>query len=439
MTIALYRWNETDENTKKRIMRRSQANIDAVCETIKPIIEDVRDHGDDALRRWALKLEKSEITDIKANAEDFNRAEAALDDNLKLAIKKCVDNVQKFHVEQMRHIDKRWMVEIEAGVHAGEQVSAIDSVGLYVPRGKGAFPSALYMLAVPAVIAGVPNIHVVTPPTPDGNIDDATLYTAKLCGIENVYKCGGSQGIAALAFGTQTVPRVRKVLGPGGPYVAAAKRLLSDIIDPGMPAGPSESIVLADETADPHNTILDVLNECEHGMDAGALLVTHDEKLAAYVQEHMPSVINDLPQPHRDICAHVMGGQKEDSYGGIILTQSLEDSIAFSNEYAPEHLHLKVQNAEDYLDALPHAGEILLGEYTPSSLGNYGIGVNHVLPTGGWAHTYSCTSVWDFLKRTSISKCDRQGFDALKDAVTTMTDYEGFPAHGDVLRKRRLS
>jgi histidinol dehydrogenase len=204
-----------------------------------------------------------------------------------------------------------------------------------------------------------------------------------------------------------------------------------------MPAGPSESIVLADGTADPDNTILDVLNEAEHGTDSGALLVTHDEKLASYVQDNMPKVIKSLPQPHRDICAHVMGGG-EDSYGGIILTGSLDESIAFSNSYAPEHLHLKIKDGEDYLDVLKHAGEILIGEYTPSSLGNYGIGVNHVLPTGGWAHTYSCTSVWDFLKRTSISRCDKRGFESLKDSVIAMTDYEGFPAHGEVLRRRKV-
>lgn len=441
MTIALYKWNETDEAVRQRIMRRAQADIDSVCQIVQPIIDDVRENGDDALRRYALKFEGAEIDSIKATEEEFARAEKALDETLKSAIKTCVANVDKFHVEQMKRVENRWMVEIEPGVWAGEQVSAIDSVGLYVPRGKGAFPSALYMLAVPAMIAGVKTIAVVTPPTANGSIDDATLYTARLCGITDVYKCGGAQGIAALGYGTHSVPQVKKVLGPGSPYVAAAKRILSDIMDPGMPAGPSESIVLADGSADPDNTILDVLNEAEHGMDTGALLVTHDKKLAAYVQEHMPAVIASLPEKHRDICTHVMGGVACDageSYGGIILTESLAESIAFSNEYAPEHLHLKIKDGENYLDDLKHAGEILLGEYTPSSLGNYGIGVNHVLPTGGWAHSYSCTSVWDFLKRTSISRCDKQGFEALKDAVCTMTDYENFPAHGEVLRRRKL-
>ena len=414
-------------------MRRAQANIDDVAVKVMPIIEDVRQNGDAALRRYAEKFDGAKLTHIKATQEEFEAAEKTLDETLKAAIRRCVVNVQKFHNEQMNRVEKSWMISVEPGVWAGEQVSAIESVGLYVPRGKGAFPSALYMLAVPAVIAGVQKIAVVSPPTKEGTTDAATLFTAKLCGVRDVYKCGGAQAIAALAYGTETVPQVKKVLGPGSPYVAAAKRILSDIMDPGMPAGPSESIVLADGSANPENTILDILNEAEHGEDSAALLVTHDEALAKYVQDNMPRVIDSLPEPHRSICHHVM-----QDYGGIVLTRSLEESIAFANSYAPEHLHFKIKDGEKYLEQIKHAGEILIGEYTPSSLGNYGIGVNHVLPTGGWAHTYSCTSVWDFLKRTSISKCDAQGFAALKDAVLTMTEYEGFPAHGEVLKCRKI-
>lgn len=433
MTINFYRWKDTNAEIKAKIMRRAQADIDGVTDLIKPIIADVKKRGDAALIDCAKKFEKADIKSLKASKEEFDEAQSKIDDNLKAAIQHCVRNVKTFHQAQMNRVEKPWMVEIEKGVWAGEQVNAIESVGLYVPRGKGAFPSALYMLAIPAVIAGVENIAVVSPPTPEGTTDAATLYTARLCGVENVYKCGGAQAIAALAYGTQTVPKVRKVLGPGSPYVAAAKRLLSDVIDPGMPAGPSESIILADESADPYNTCWDILNEAEHGKDSAALLITHDEELAKYVQNNLPSIIDELPEPHRDICHHVMG-----DYGAIILSENLEDSIAIANEYAAEHLHLKVKNADNVASKIKHAGEILIGEHTPSSLGNYGIGVNHVLPTGGWAHTYSCTSVWDFLKRTSISKVDAQGFNALKKSVTTMTDYEGFPAHGDVLRKRKI-
>ena len=436
MSINFYIWNETDEATKARIMRRSQANIDDVVEIVEPIIEDVKTRGDAALIDYAKKFDGADIANLKATEEEFAAAEKALDDDLKAAIQHCAQNVKTFHQEQMNRVEDPWMIEIEPGVFAGEQVNPIESVGLYVPRGKGAFPSALYMLAIPAVIAGVKNIAVVSPPTPNGTTDDATLYTAKLCGVENVYKCGGAQAIAALAYGTETVPQVKKVLGPGSPYVAAAKRVCSIIMDPGMPAGPSESIILADETANPYNTCWDILNEAEHGEDSAALLITHDKNLAEYVQQNLPDVIAELPEPHRSICTKVMSA-KENSYGGIILTESLEQSIEVSNQYAAEHLHLKTADAENVAKKLTHAGEILIGEYTPSSLGNYGIGVNHVLPTGGWAHTYSCTSVWDFLKRTSISKCTKEGFHALTGPVTTMTDYENFPAHGDVLRKRK--
>ena len=433
MTIAFYRWKDTDAATRAKIMRRAQDNIDRVVSLVQPIIESVKKRGDAALLEYTKQFDKADLASIKATPEEFSAAERTLDENVKTAIQKCAYNIQKFHEEQMRRVEIRWMMDIAPGIRAGEQVAPIDSVGLYVPRGKGAFPSAMYMLCIPAVIAGVPNIAVVTPPRADGTADDASLYTAKICGVKNVYKVGGAQAIAALAFGTQTIPAVKKILGPGSPYVAAAKRLLSDVIDPGMPAGPSESIILADETANPHNTCLDILNEAEHGEDSAALLVTHDEKLANYVRENLPAVIAALPEPHRSICAKVM-----QDYGGIILTESLADSISFSNAYAPEHLHLKVKNANDLLPQVRHAGEILIGENTPSTLGNYGIGVNHVLPTGGWAHTYSCTSVWDFLKRSSIAECTAEGLDALRGPVETLTDYEGFPAHGDVLRKRQF-
>jgi len=434
-TVSLYKWQELDAAMREKIMRRGQANVDSAIETVRPIIADVKERGDAALIDYAKKFDGAELTDIKAGEEEFALAEKTLDDDLKGAIKTCADNVRRFHEAQMEHIEKEWMVEIAPGIEAGEIVNPIRSVGLYVPRGKGAFPSAMYMLCLPAVIAGVEEIAVVTPPKPDGRADDASLYTAALCGVKNVYKVGGAQAIAALAYGTQSVPSVKKVLGPGSPYVAAAKQILADAIDPGMPAGPSESIILCDESADPHNTCLDILNEAEHGMDSAALLITHDQALINYVLENLPKIIDELPEPHRSICAHVIG---EEGYGGIIHTNSLAESIALANDYAAEHLHLKVADPDAAMKSLKHAGEILIGEYTPSTLGNYGIGVNHVLPTGGWAHTYSCTSVWDFLKRTSISKCTKEGLQTLTKPVLTLTDYENFPAHGDVLRKRNL-
>lgn len=431
-------WQDIAQEQKKRIMRRSAADIKAVLDAVKPIIEDVREQGDAALAHYAEKFEGALIdqTALKVTQDELKQAGENLEENLKSSIKKCIKNVRRFHEEQMKHVNPYWMVEIEPGVMAGESVNPIESVGLYIPRGKGAFPSALYMLAIPALIAKVPLIAVVSPPNEEGNIDEATLYTARLCGIENIYKCGGAQAIAALAYGTKSVPKVKKVLGPGSPYVAAAKHILSDIIDPGMPAGPSESIILCDESVDLHNTCLDILNEAEHGNDSSVLLLTHNDDVYNYVTNNLNNYIEELPEPHQSICKHVFS---KEGYGAIIKTSNLEESISVSNEYAPEHLHLKVEKPDDVRPKLVNAGEILIGEFTPSSLGNYGIGVNHVLPTGGWAHTYSCTSVWDFLKRTSLSRCDSSGFHSLKDAVEYIAEYEGFPAHKNVLSKRSVS
>lgn len=433
--INIYNWSETDETTKVRIMRRSEADIDAVMAQIQPILKDVQARGDDALIEYAKKFDGCNLKDLKVSEAEFEEARQTLAPAVKDAIDHCAGNVRKFHEAQMARAekDREWMVEIEKGIWAGEKITPISSVGLYVPGGKNQYPSAVYMLGIPATLAGVEKVVMVSPPRKDGKIGDALLYAAEVSGIQDIYKVGGAQAIAALTYGTKSVPAVKKVLGPGSPYVAAAKQALSGLIDPGMPAGPSESIILCDGKADPHNTVLDILNEAEHGPDSAALLVTDDETLAKDVQARLPAAINALPEPQRGWLKTNMA-----NYGGIILTNSMTEAIAFCNDYATEHLLVKVTNPDDVVPKLVNAGEILIGENTPSSFGNYGIGVNHVLPTGGNAHTYSCTSIWDFLKRTSLARMDKDGFDALKEPVTTLTDYEGFPAHGNVIRDRKI-
>lgn len=433
MSIQYYRWSEISETDKIRILKRSQETVESVIDVVRPIIEDVKNNGDKTLIHYARQFDGAELSSLKVSEEEFLEAEKTLPQELKSALDHCVRNVKKFHEEQMKRVDKDWMVEVEPGVFAGEKVTSIDSVGLYVPRGKNAFPSALYMLAIPAVLAGVENIAIVTPPTPDGKVDAASLYAAKISGVKNIYKTGGAQAIAALAYGTETIPKVAKVLGPGSSYVAAAKLLLSHVMDAGMPAGPSEAIVLCDESADPHNTVLDLLNEAEHGPDSAALLVTHDEKLAQYVRDKLPEAIDLLPQKQAEWLRTVFS-----TYGAIILTDSLEGSIEVANLYAPEHLLLKVLHVDSVLPKLKNAGEILIGENTVFTFGNYGIGINHVLPTGGWAKSYSCTSVWDFLKRTSLSRVTSQGFVSLAEPVVLLTDYEGFPAHKNAITLRKL-
>lgn len=436
MKINFHTWRDTPDETKQKIFKRSETDIDSVKATVTPIIEDVRKNGDEALVRYAQKFDGADIgiANIKATEEDFERARKKLDGRLKDAIKLCAENVRKFHQIQKDREEQRWLSEVMPGVWAGEQISPLPSVGLYVPRGKGAFPSVMYMLCTPAVVAGVPKIAVCTPPTAEGHIDDASLYTAELCGIKDVYKVGGAQAIAALAYGTKTVPKVVKVIGPGNSYVAAARRLLSNGIDAGMPAGPSEALIVADESANVKNTALDLMNEAEHGPDSASILVTHSEKLARAVEALLPELIDALPENRRNFCRTGFS-----SYGGIVLTESLDESIAFCNEYAVEHLHLKVRNPEEVVPRLLNVGEILVGEYTPIVLGNFGIGVNAVLPTGGYAKTYSATSIWDFQKRTSLALTQRKGYDALKEAVITVSDYEGFSAHSNALRLREIN
>lgn len=433
--IGFYRWSETDTQTRERIMRRSEADIDAVIEQVRPIIARVKAEGDKALLDFTKQFDGADLIDLKVSEQEFEEAKSSLDSDVKAAIDHCAGNVRKFHEIQLEKAlkDQEWMEEIESGVFAGEKITPITSVGLYVPGGKNQYPSAVYMLGIPATLAGVPEIAMVTPARPDGKIGDALLYSAEISGIKNVYKVGGAQAVAALAYGTESIPAVKKILGPGSPYVAAAKQILSGVIDPGMPAGPSEAIILCDEGADPDNTVLDLLNEAEHGPDSAALLVTHSEALAKDVQGKLPAAIEALPNPQKDWLKENMA-----KYGGIILTDSIEESIDFCNTYATEHLLVKVENPDDVVPKLLNAGEILIGEHTPSSFGNYGIGVNHVLPTGGKAHSYSCTSVWDFLKRTSMARMTKEGFESLKGSVTALTDCEGFPAHGNVILQRKI-
>lgn len=433
MNIGFYRWSDTDAATKERILRRAEQEIADVSAAVMPIMEDVRVNGDKAVIAYAQKFDKASLTNLKVSAEEFEEARRSIDPSLKAAIDRCIGNIRKFHEEQMHRVEKEWLIEIEPGVFAGEKVTPITSAGLYVPGGKNLFPSSLYMLAVPAVCAGVKTLIVCTPPRPDGSVSDVILYAAEASGVKDIYKVGGAVAIAAMAYGTETIPRVHKVVGPTSPYGAAAKQIAGGIINPGMPAGPSEAIILCDRNADPDNTVLDVLNEAEHGPDSAGLLVTHDETLARYVHQKLGEKIATLPQPQRGFLEDNMA-----RYSGVILTDSLEESIAFANAYAPEHILIKVAEPESVLPKILNAGEILIGENSVFTLANYAVGVSHVLPTGGNPHSYSCTSVWDFLKRTSISKVTAEGLNALKGAATTMADYEGFPAHAGAVRERKI-
>jgi histidinol dehydrogenase len=302
-----------------------------------------------------------------------------------------------------------------------------------VPRGKGAFPSVALMTSIPAKVAGVADLIMVTPPGPEGKIDDATLVAARMAGVDRVFKAGGAQAIAAVAYGTQTVPKVAKVIGPGSPWVAAAKNLLSHVIDTGTPAGPSELIVLADDTIDGRLAALDLLIESEHGPDSSAYLVTWSRRVAEEAQAAIPGYWAKMGEGRAGFSSAVLGGP----IGGIVLARDEEEAIAFVNDYAPEHLEVLAREPFRYLGRLEHAGEILLGEHTPTTLGNFVLGPNHVLPTSGWARTASPVSVFDFMKRTSIAYVTAEGYGELARHARTLATYEGFDAHANAVSEIR--
>ena len=419
----------SDQRTK--IMRRAEKDIRDLLPLAQEVIDRVRLEGDAGVVYYARKFDAPafEASLLRAAPEDFAAARQAVPAPVIEAIEHAHDNIQRFHAEQMP--EPMWFTQVKPGILAGEKVTPVASAGLYVPRGKGAFPSVMLMLATPAKVAGVPHIVVVTPPTPDGRADAASLVAAEVCGVDEVYVVGGMQAIAALAYGTETIPRVAKIIGPGSSYVSAAKRLLYGTVDVGLPAGPSESIILCDEYADPRLAALDLLVEAEHGPDSAALLVTHSRELAEAAYQLLPAYIEALPEWRREFVTTVLS-----NYGGILLTESLEESIAFVNDYAPEHLEVLTAEPFVTLQKLQNAGEILLGPLTPIPTANYCLGLNAILPTGGFGRSFSAVSVEDFLKRSGVGYLSAEGYASLQNTAAVLADYEDFPAHAMAIRKR---
>ena len=431
MTVQVHRWSDATPEVRERLLRRSQTNISYLLETVRPIVDRVRSEGDAALIALTGQFDHAQIEDrgIAVTPEEFTQAERSLDESLRRALDYAIENVRTFHRAQVSHADHS--VQVRPGIIATERVTPIDSVGLYVPSGRGSFPSMMYMLGVPAALAGIETIAVTTPPRPDGTVDPAVLYAAAACGITEVYRIGGAQAVAALAWGTETVPAVRKVVGPGSAYVAAAKRLVADVIDVGLPAGPSESIVVADENADPWVVALDLMIEAEHGSDSAALLVTPSPALAEAVQGYMTTLMEDVPEPRRTFLTEVFR-----SYGGIILTSDERESTAVVNEFAPEHLLLHTRDPHATAAEIHNASEVLLGPHTAFSLANYATGPNAVLPTGGWAKTFGPVSVRDFQKACTVVEVTETGYAEMRDHVIRLADHEGFYTHAAALRER---
>lgn len=429
--IQFWEYSRLAPDQLTKIMRRAETDIRDLLPLAQEVINRVQVEGDAAVVDYTRRFDAAGFTadQLRASPQDFTQARLALSHDVIDAIQQAHDNIRRFHEEQMP--EPLWFVEVQPGIMAGEKVSPVASAGLYVPRGKGAFPSVMLMLAVPAKVAGVPRVVVVTPPNPEGKADAASLVAAEICGVDEVYVVGGMQAVAALAYGTQTLPRVQKIIGPGSSYVSAAKRLLYGVVDVGLPAGPSESIILADEHADPHLAALDLLVEAEHGPDSAAILVTHSREVAERALELLPGYIAELPEWRQGFIKNVLS-----NYGGVLLTSSLDESIQFVNDYAPEHLEVLTAEPFVTLNKIKNAGEILLGPLTPIPTANYCLGLNAILPTGGFAKSFSSVSVLDFLKRSGVGYLSREGYMRLQGVTTTLADYEDFPAHAMAIRKR---
>ena len=415
------------------LLQRTESDLSVFFERVKPIIEKVRTEGDAALRHYAQAFDNVTVSDmsIKATPEEFDAAFASIDPDVLASIKYGIDNIRRFHEAQKP--EESWMIEVRPGIWAGDRNVPIDSVACYVPRGKGCFPSVVNMTTIPGKVAGVPRLVIITPPAPDGTVDAGTLVAARLIGVEEVYKCGGAQAVAAVAFGTETVPACAKIVGPGSPYVVAAKRLLSDRIDPGVPAGPSESIILTDDSVDPELAALDLIIESEHGADSSAWLVTSSRRVAEGVMAALPAHWKAMDAKRADFSRAVLCG----THGGIILTKDFGAAVEFTNAYAPEHLEILTTDPMADLGRIRNAGEVLLGIASPVTLCNYVLGPNAVLPTNRAARTHSPLSVHDFMKRMSFARVSQEAYPEAARHAERFALYENFYGHARAVSSAR--
>ncbi|TIL35537.1 histidinol dehydrogenase [Mesorhizobium sp.] len=423
--VSFHDLSQLDAASRAALMRRSETDLSGFMEKAAPIIEAVRTEGDAALVRFARDFDKADLdaTRLKVSPAEFDAAFGVVDEDVIAAIRFGIDNIRHFHEEQKP--EAMWLKEMRPGAFAGDRFTPIRSVALYVPRGKGAFPSVTMMTAVPAVVAGVPELAIVTPPAPDGSVDAATLVAARLAGVETVYKCGGAQAVAAVAYGTETIKAALKIVGPGSPWVVAAKRLLAGVIDPGLPAGPSEAIILADDSVHGGLAALDLLIEAEHGPDSSAYLVTHSRRVAEEALAALPEHWARMSEQRVAFSTAVLTG----ACGGMVLTASIEESYRFINDYAPEHLEILSTDPFAHLGHITEAAEILMGPHTPVSIGNFGLGPNAVLPTSRWARTCGPLSVTDFVKRSSIGYVTAAAYPEFARHARTLARYEGFSSH----------
>ena len=405
---------------KDEILTRDIKLESGVESIVADIIANVKANGDAALKEYSLKFDKAEIKNLRVTAEEIEEAYASEDPALIETLEIAKMNIWNFHEKQLR---KGFEIKGEIGIVSGQKITPIEKVGIYVPGVTASYPSTVLMNAIPAKIAGVSEIIMVTPPDKDGNIPSAILCAAKIAGVDTIIKTGGAQAVAALAYGTESVPKADKVVGPGNVFVATAKRMLYGLVDIDMIAGPSEILVLADGTCNPKFVAADLLSQAEHDKLASAVLVTDSEELAYAVRDEIELQLKTLPREE-------IARASIDVNGKIIIAKDLEQGIEIANEIAPEHLEVCVDEPFRYLDKIKNAGSIFLGKNTPEALGDYLAGTNHTLPTSGTARFSSPLSVDDYVKKSQYIYYTEEALGGVKDNIVLFANREGLQAHG---------
>ena len=410
----------------QEIIKRPVFETAFLEKTVKKILEKVKAKGDKAIRNYTKEFDGVKLKKLAVSEREIRSAEGLLSQELKDAIQQAKSNIEKFHRSQVEGIK---VIETMPGINCWRKSVGIEKVGIYIPGGSAPLFSTVLMLTVPAAIAECKEIILCSPPSKDGKISPAILYAANICGVTKIFTVGGAQAIGAMAYGTETIPKVFKIFGPGNQYVTAAKQIIqkeSVAID--MPAGPSEVLVISNETAVPEFVAADLLSQAEHGADSQVVLLTTNETLAKEIQRCIQDQLEELPR--KEIAKKALANSK------IVLLNSIDEAIELSNLYAPEHLILACNNAESFTDKIISAGSVFIGNYSPESVGDYASGTNHTLPTNGYAAMYSGVSVDSFVKKITFQQLSKEGLENIGNAVMYMAEAEGLDAHKNAVEIR---
>ena len=420
--------NETKKSILNDLLKRSPNNYTEYESTVNEIIDNVRTKRDQAVFDYTLQFDKFELTpeNIKVTRAEIDEAYSKLDAKLIEVIRKSAENIRAFHSKQLRN---SWFDSKPDGTILGMKITAIEKAGVYVPGGKAAYPSSVLMNVIPAKVAGVDEIIMTTPPGADGKVNPGTLVAADIAGVDIIYKVGGAQAIAAMAFGTQSIPKVDKITGPGNIFVALAKKAVYGYVSIDSIAGPSEILVLADETANPRYVAADLLSQAEHDELASAILITTSKELAEKVSVEVDGFVKELSR------SQIMQSSL-DNYGYILLAENMTEAIAAANEIASEHLEILTRNPFEVMTKIRNAGAIFLGEYASEPLGDYFAGPNHILPTNGTAKFFSPVNVDDFIKKTSIISYSKEALEKVHKDIELFAENEGLTAHANSIKVR---